>query len=490
MKKIFILVLLCLCATYWSFAIPFVETFKMDKTSIFQILKLKSFNDKVFALINYSDGKNSVDYFDGKDWKNITNTDKGISPGDFAIDSKGNIWIISSGTLWNYNWTNWNSYKIIDSLSPYRQFLRICADNSGAIYLASIAVKSRTNGTIIIVDTISTHEIYRFDGAEFLRIDSIISIRNINGFGLDNGFEFVSGNRLVAHFPGRDVNDLFIYENNKRKSVTTLHGPYFDKMNSFKMISRISEDSNNNLWFTLGGNSDFFDVNGQIDLGITILNKDNSWKTIDTANGWFHSQISFYSDPGYLFCNDIGQSSDGKTWVVGKIWGYFDENRKFHYPESDIADYCTVYGYANFYNSSDSNRRHYLELLSDFNYSGPNKWSMLNANCIAAMDDGSIWFGMYGLGLLHYKPNVESVEQINSSNISPMLSPNPVSEYLTINTNQEIEKIEIFSVFGLKCREQACLSPTERKEKIDVSGLPSGVYFVRIGDKVSKFIKI
>lgn len=52
--------------------------------------------------------------------------------------------------------------------------------------------------------------------------------------------------------------------------------------------------------------------------------------------------------------------------------------------------------------------------------------------------------------------------------------PNPISDYLTINANQEIGKIEIFSVLGLKVLE------TELKEKIDVRNLPEGIYFLII----------
>lgn len=64
------------------------------------------------------------------------------------------------------------------------------------------------------------------------------------------------------------------------------------------------------------------------------------------------------------------------------------------------------------------------------------------------------------------------------------LFPNPVTDYLNTMSNENSGKIEIFSTLGLKVYE------TEYKEKIDVSGLLPGVYLVRIGDKVSKFVKI
>ncbi len=64
------------------------------------------------------------------------------------------------------------------------------------------------------------------------------------------------------------------------------------------------------------------------------------------------------------------------------------------------------------------------------------------------------------------------------------LSPNPAENYLILNSKIGHGKIEIFSALGIK------LIETEYKEKIDVSELPSGLYFVRVGNKVGKFVKI
>ncbi len=76
------------------------------------------------------------------------------------------------------------------------------------------------------------------------------------------------------------------------------------------------------------------------------------------------------------------------------------------------------------------------------------------------------------------------------TNKSELIYPNPVSDYLVL-TNEigashelPLQPIEIFSALGLKVLD------TEWQEKIDVSNLPSGVYFVRVGDKVVKFVKI
>ncbi len=81
-----------------------------------------------------------------------------------------------------------------------------------------------------------------------------------------------------------------------------------------------------------------------------------------------------------------------------------------------------------------------------------------------------------------------------TDNLNIIISSNPTADFIEISVGAihelPLQSIQIFSALGVKCREQACLFPTDRKYKIDVSGLPSGIYFVRVGDKVGKFVKI
>ena len=72
----------------------------------------------------------------------------------------------------------------------------------------------------------------------------------------------------------------------------------------------------------------------------------------------------------------------------------------------------------------------------------------------------------------------------NKSIVSSLFKPNPVSDFIEICTSNVLEKIEIYSILGLKVLE------TEWKERINVSCLPASVYFIRIGDRFEKFVKI
>ncbi len=80
------------------------------------------------------------------------------------------------------------------------------------------------------------------------------------------------------------------------------------------------------------------------------------------------------------------------------------------------------------------------------------------------------------------------------------LSPNPVTDFIEISVGSRHAStntdIRIFNVFGemvvnsSEVLNNSQFSIPNSQLRIDVSGLPSGVYFVRVGDKVEKFIKI
>ncbi len=97
----------------------------------------------------------------------------------------------------------------------------------------------------------------------------------------------------------------------------------------------------------------------------------------------------------------------------------------------------------------------------------------------------------------------EVKENIVSSNGEIMISPNPSSDFIEITKPSEglepwenSSTIRIFNVFGEKIEVKTELLKNSQfsihnsQLRIDVSGLPSGVYFVRVGDKVGKFVKI
>ena len=69
------------------------------------------------------------------------------------------------------------------------------------------------------------------------------------------------------------------------------------------------------------------------------------------------------------------------------------------------------------------------------------------------------------------------------------ITPNPATDFIEIQ-NPENGAIEILNLFGQNVNLTPALSIHGEGVKLDVSDLAPGVYFVRIGDKVQKFVKI
>ncbi len=92
--------------------------------------------------------------------------------------------------------------------------------------------------------------------------------------------------------------------------------------------------------------------------------------------------------------------------------------------------------------------------------------------------------------------DADDVEDKKNISDDFQISPNPAKDYIEISvgsrhalTNKDFR---IFNVFGELVSTSVCSADTSASggQRIDVSGLPSGIYFVRVGEKVSKFIKI
>jgi len=95
--------------------------------------------------------------------------------------------------------------------------------------------------------------------------------------------------------------------------------------------------------------------------------------------------------------------------------------------------------------------------------------------------------------------SLSSVLDDNYLNLEKIsLSPNPATDILEISYSSSIKNglggvsVEVFNVFSTKIppRLTSSATPQEGNLRLDISCLPPGVYFVRIGEKVGKFVKI
>ena len=87
------------------------------------------------------------------------------------------------------------------------------------------------------------------------------------------------------------------------------------------------------------------------------------------------------------------------------------------------------------------------------------------------------WFtdqGVYGLYLTQ-SPTVLDSQSFQTKNLKASMYPNPASDHFTIEMENEVKSVEIFSLQGQKVL-------TSKNKNVDVSGLSKGMYLVRIED--------
>ncbi|MDT3739093.1 MAG: T9SS type A sorting domain-containing protein [Candidatus Kapabacteria bacterium] len=113
-------------------------------------------------------------------------------------------------------------------------------------------------------------------------------------------------------------------------------------------------------------------------------------------------------------------------------------------------------------------------------------WSLTYNKSINSIFAG-YFYGLYELNL-----NSTSINHRNHILNNYNISPNPASDFIDINLNNEASinafgKVQIFDILGLEVGQSSLIDGNNR---IDISHLPAGVYFIRIGDKVEKFVKM
>ncbi len=102
--------------------------------------------------------------------------------------------------------------------------------------------------------------------------------------------------------------------------------------------------------------------------------------------------------------------------------------------------------------------------------------------------DGDKYVPMY----LHRAKLSEIEMSVTDSNIpSFCIYPNPAGDYINISIDNEAglltREIQILNLLGLVVTKS---NLTDGNNRIDISDLPQGTYFIKLGDKVEKFLKM
>ena len=102
---------------------------------------------------------------------------------------------------------------------------------------------------------------------------------------------------------------------------------------------------------------------------------------------------------------------------------------------------------------------------------------------------GRVNLGCYGNTVEASKSATDGIEEFQVTSYELRVFPNPTTGELTIDNGElTINNVEIYDIMG-KTLNNCQLSIINSQLKIDVSHLPSGIYFLRVGNRTAKFIK-
>ena len=235
-----------------------------------------------------------------------------------------------------------------------------------------------------------------------------------------------------------------------------------------------------------------------------LIHVHNDWETIDTLSCndslWFIDfidEIRGWASGGYFDPNDYNKtkqlikytSNGGKTWTTQRDtnWRncvirevvFFDENFGMAGSAEGLVLRTTNGG------------RTWNEDIFEQDTNWAFFWRTESVQVPSPKTAYLIYDGTY---IMKYTWDgiMESVDEtLPVSDFS--LSPNPAREYVEIEIRARqavpLQDIKIFNMLG-KCVINETIHPMTPSHRMNIENLPAGVYFVRVGDWVGRFVKI
>ncbi|MFA6569788.1 MAG: T9SS type A sorting domain-containing protein [Bacteroidota bacterium] len=208
----------------------------------------------------------------------------------------------------------------------------------------------------------------------------------------------------------------------------------------------------------------------------------NDFVFSDNNIGWFCGELldmKLFKIYGYLYkTTDNGSNFDGmfvdsslapyKIYFLDKNHGWFFKKRfTFNiYPIDEIPI---------IYKTTDAGKNWIID----------DSFPKDSIYCIEFADSLNGWaVGTHGHIWHTTTGGFTGVNDVPKTNNNIEIYPNPATDHLKIQGAETGDKVQIFSVLGEK------MSENIYNGSVDISGLQSGFYFVRIGNKYLKFVKM
>ncbi len=238
----------------------------------------------------------------------------------------------------------------------------------------------------------------------------------------------------------------------------------YDALN-FKVIKELNNpfDSNND-----GIQSCDFSENDEYLAAIPIQNSSDT----PSVKIWNLNDFSTFSTIkiGYKEMRSVKFSKNSESIYIGGVY-YSNKNYFYFIYSTDLIE---------------------GKFLNKFDITNVAKLCICEANDIDAKIESNqeqiLYGGRGGLVLLRNRQTDVSGENFPNNNYE-LIYPNPSSDFIEISRVEG--EVRIYNFLGIEESTPALsATPQEGNLKINVSGLAPGLYFVRFGDKVGKFIKL
>lgn len=357
------------------------------------------------------------------------------------IDNTDNIWILANNAdeLIKFNEQSTVFFDTSNTNLPFMQISCATQGPNGDMYFGTYEDYTSPNMASLI----------RYDGENwesFNQFNSPMLPYGIHDILVTGEDEFWSAN----------VIGLYHYKKGKWNS-------YFEDENLYRRdINKLAIDKNNNLYI----------ANNYRELYSADLNK---------ANIKFNKvAVPPFQGVGLLTC-DVDSSNN--------IWLYYTGTGSLYKKEGNNWKNYDTLGRA----LVTRDKKLYSQSLRNiYEYKENSYWEKILVTpdsvlggliSLKAKDSkGNFWFTS-GNKLVKYTPETNSVKK----EINVKIYPNPSQNTIIINAEEPLTKLTLYSMNLSKISEYPANHTTT--QEVDISTVPSGIYFIKVNDELIKFVR-
>lgn len=457
-----------------------------------QFVDICKYKDEVYILANEIYEKPPIIYHSKNGNWNQINLKIDEEPIDIIaesrirVDSTGNIWVSSLTGLYKCEDGSWSKYFAKDNEVEDRFYTQFIFDKDNNIWVMS-SVNNRD-------DKVFHSELYKYDHQNF---DTVFSFKTAvtfyerGGFSKNKTLTYTADHKIIFQrtigqsqeglSEDSSFADIYIvnldktYERIQSDNALSLELDIWQDMN--QNITHLYSTYSNEIWLLLSDRTlliDYNDPNSIANVGSGIsLYRDNQWILFNESNNLTKINQYKYDEMGKIL-----DMRNGKYLLLGRKNCYLANYNSVQLEKLEWADLLDGSEYIKFNNILEDEKitkqfdelskkeNHLIEFHDSFIY------------------DNEIWM-LFGWGILKMPiDNFTDVSETISDDF--IVYPNPAVNYIYLNIpdNNINSEVQIFNSIG-----KLVLSENfSNSQRIDISGLPTGLYFIKYNNSAKQII--